>query len=69
MDDIKSLLDTVEDVSIRRYPETPEVTKLCQAIIMWERKNISITVPRYKEPYYNLLKGVEKRWRDRIDNS
>ena len=64
--DIKYLLDTIEDVSKKLYPETPEVAKLCQALMEWERANISVTVPRYKDPYKKLLAGVEKRWRARL---
>ena len=64
--DIKSLLDTIDEVSQRLYPETPEVAKLCQALLEWERANISVTVPRYKDPYKKLLSGVEKRWRTRL---
>lgn len=64
--DINSLLDTIDEVSKRLYPETPEVAKLCQALLEWERSNISVAVPRYKDPYKKLLSGVENRWGSRL---
>ena len=63
---IESLLDTIKEVSVKLFPETPEVEKLCEIIIKWERDNSSLAIPRYKEPMAFFLKEVEKRWSKRI---
>jgi hypothetical protein len=63
---IEHLRSTIEEVAQRLYPDVPEVAKLCQAIIIWERDYASVTTPRYKGPYMNLLKDVEKRWQERL---
>ena len=65
---IKHLIDTIHEVSNKLYPEVPEISKLCEALIIWERDYASIKTPRYKEPYTKILKGVEKRWAERIAN-
>jgi len=65
-EDIKSHLKTIEEVSNRLYPNIPEVAKLCQLIMVWERLNISQVTPRYKEPYEKFLKGVEDRLKKRL---
>ena len=64
---IKYLQKTIDEVAQRLYPDVPEVAKLCKAIIIWERDNASVTTPRYKNPYMNLLKGVERRMQDRFN--
>jgi hypothetical protein len=64
--DIESLLETITEVSEELYPDVPEVAKLCQAIMIWERKNISVALPHYKEPLARLIKGVEDRMRKRL---
>jgi hypothetical protein len=64
--DIESLLSTIEEVSEELYPDVPEVAKLCEAIMRWERSHISVATPRYKEPYLRFLKGVEKRYQARL---
>jgi len=64
---IKHLQTTIDEVANELYPEVPEVSKLCQAIIIWERDNISVATPRYKAPFANLLKGVERRWQERLN--
>jgi hypothetical protein len=63
---IKHLLDTIDEVSSKIYPEMPEISNLCKVLIMWERDYASLKTPRYKEPYQTFLKGVEKRWAERI---
>lgn len=63
---IKHLIDTIHEVSDKLYPEVPEISKLCAALITWERDHASVQTPRYKEPYTRILKGVEKRWAERI---
>lgn len=64
--DIDSLLETIREVATSEYPETPEVAKLCEAIMKWERLHISVSNPQYKEKLTYLLKGVEKRLQERI---
>ena len=65
--DIKHLQKTIDQIAERLYPDVPEVAKLCQAIIIWERDNASVSTPRYKAPFNKLLKGVEKRWQERLN--
>lgn len=65
--DIQGLVKTIDEVSRTFYPEVPEIAKLCEAIIRWERDNASILTPRYKEPFNTFLKGVGKRWQDRLE--
>ena len=64
--DIKPLLETMGEVANELYPQVHEVAKLCQAIIVWETQNASVSTPRYKDPYMKLLKGVERRWEERL---
>ena len=63
---IKHLVDTIHEVSAKFYPEVPEISKLCEALIIWERDCASVKTPSYKEPYTSILKGIEKRWAIRI---
>ena len=63
---IKHLVDTIHEVSGKLYPDVPEIAKLCEILITWERDYASVKTPRYKEPYAKILKGVEKRWTERI---
>lgn len=65
-EDIKSHLKTIEEISDRLYPDTPEVAKLCQAIMIWERLHMSKVTPRYKEPYETILKFVAERLQKRF---
>jgi hypothetical protein len=65
-DDIKSHLKTIEEISNRLYPDIPELAKLCQALMIWERLHMSYVTPRYKEPYETILKGVEDRLQKRL---
>jgi hypothetical protein len=64
--DIESLLKTIEEVSQKLYPDTPEVAKLCLAVMVWERLHVSVAIPHYKEPFARLLKGVEDRLQKRL---
>lgn len=64
--DIESLLKTIKEVSEKLYPETPEVAKLCHAVMIWERSHISVAIPHYKDPFIRLLKGVEERLEKRL---
>jgi hypothetical protein len=66
---IQHLLETVEEIANELYPDVPEVAKLCQAIIVWERDNMSVKTPQYKDSYQKLLKGVEKRWQSRLSKT
>lgn len=63
---IKNLNETIDEVSKKLFPDDPEVAKLCQDIIDWERDNASTKVPRYKEPYLYMLKRIEKRWSEKL---
>ena len=64
---IQHLIETIDEVAQRLYPDIPELPKLCQAVIIWERDNMSVTVPHYKDSYMRFLKGVEKRWQARLN--
>lgn len=64
--DIESLLKTIEEISKKLYPDVPEVAKLCYAVMVWERLNISVATPHYKEPFARFLKGVEDRLQKRL---
>ena len=64
---IKHLQITIDEVAERLYPDVPEVARLCQVIIIWERENSSVATPRYKAPFNTFLKGVEKRWQARLN--
>jgi hypothetical protein len=64
---IQHLIEAIDEIAERLYPETPELAKLCQAVIIWERDNMSVTTPHYKDSYLRLLKGVEKRWQARLN--
>jgi len=66
---VKEVLESIEEISGARFPDFPEISELCKHVIMWERDNLSVTTPRYKEPYTKFLKTVERRWGGRINTS
>lgn len=66
-EDIKSHLKIIDEISKRLFPDYPEVAKLCQVIMIWERLHMSYITPRYKEPYEKIIKGVADRLQRRLE--
>ncbi|MFZ0929709.1 MAG: hypothetical protein WAN11_13975 [Syntrophobacteraceae bacterium] len=58
---LDEIIKNIQRVADELYPGEPEVFKLCETLITWERENISKATPRYKEQYKRTLDDAAKR--------
>jgi hypothetical protein len=58
---LDEIIKNIQTVASELYPGEPEVAKLCEALITWERGKISKATTQYKEPYRKILEGFAKK--------
>ena len=57
---LEEIIAIIKKESAELYPEMPELPQLCADLITWERSNISVAVPKYKEQYKRWLEERAK---------
>jgi len=58
---LDEIIKSIKHIAGELYPGEPEVSKLCQELIQYERENISKATHRYKEHYRRHLEDFLKR--------
>lgn len=58
---LDEIIRNIRSIADEQHPGEPEVAKLCEDLITWERSNITKVTTRYKEQYRKTLEGFAKK--------
>jgi hypothetical protein len=57
---IEEIIEIIREECKEPYPEFSELSEFCVDLLTWERSNISVAVPKYKEYYKRCLEERAK---------